>query len=120
MDIIWNFGGAISYILGLLFKVKVQNWKMFLGLPDISYTSGVKSRCWVQAYVFRKLKVTPWGQALLPPELLYNLAKHAYSKRTDTARQTVVGKWTDEYAGRQTARSCCSQPSERWICALTT
>ena len=50
-----------------LFKVNVQIWKMFLGslkfeyvlgMPDIPYILGVKSRCWVQcqALVFRKLE----------------------------------------------------------------
>ena len=43
-------GGVISINLGL-FKVNVQIWKMFeyvLGMPDIPYILGVKSRCWVQ------------------------------------------------------------------------
>ena len=48
--------GVISINLGL-FKVNVQIWKMFfgslkfeyvLGMPDIPYILGVKSRCWVQ------------------------------------------------------------------------
>ena len=47
------------------------------------------------------------GQAPLTPELLDNLAKQAYKKskeqRTNTARQTASGKWTDRYAGRQKA-----------------
>ena len=47
---------VISINLGL-FKVNVQIWKMFLGslkfeyvlgMPDIPYMLGVKSRCWVQ------------------------------------------------------------------------
>ena len=51
-----RFGGVISINLGL-FKVNVQIWKMFLGslkfkyvlgMPDIPYILGVKSRCWVQ------------------------------------------------------------------------
>ena len=51
-----HFGGVISINLGL-FKVNVQIWKMFLGslkfeyvlgMPDIPYILGVKSRCWVQ------------------------------------------------------------------------
>ena len=51
-----RFGGVISINLGL-FKVNVQIWKMFLGslkfeyvlgMPDILYILGVKSRCWVQ------------------------------------------------------------------------
>ena len=50
------FGGVIFINLGL-FKVNVQIWKMFLGslqfeyvlgMPDIPYILGVKSRCWVQ------------------------------------------------------------------------
>ena len=49
-------GGVISIDLGL-FKFNVQIWKMFLGslkfeyvlgMPDIPYILGVKSRCWVQ------------------------------------------------------------------------
>ena len=52
----FTFWGVISINLGL-FKVNVQIWKMFLGLlkfeyvlgmPDIPYILGVKSRCWVQ------------------------------------------------------------------------
>ena len=48
--------GVISINLGL-FKVNVQIWKMFLGslkfeyvlgMPDIPYILGVKSRCCVQ------------------------------------------------------------------------
>ena len=48
--------GVISINLGL-FKVNVQIWKMFLGslkfeyvlgMPDIPYILGVRSRCWVQ------------------------------------------------------------------------
>ena len=48
--------GVISINLGL-FKVNVQIWKMFLGslkfeyvlgMPNIPYILGVKSRCWVQ------------------------------------------------------------------------
>ena len=51
-----RFWGVISINLGL-FKVNVQIWKMFLGslkfeydlgMPDIPYILGVKSRCWVQ------------------------------------------------------------------------
>ena len=51
-----TFWGVISINLGL-FKVNVQIWKMFLGslkfeyilgMPDIPYILGVKSRCWVQ------------------------------------------------------------------------
>ena len=49
-------GGVISINLGL-FKVNCQIWKMFLGtlkfeyvlgMSDIPYILGVKSRCWVQ------------------------------------------------------------------------
>ena len=52
----FTFRGVISTNLGL-FKVNVQIWKMFLGslkfeyvlgMPDIPYILGVKSRCWVQ------------------------------------------------------------------------
>ena len=52
----FNVLGVISINLGL-FKVNVQIWKMFLGslkfeyvlgMPDIPYIFGVKSRCWVQ------------------------------------------------------------------------
>ena len=52
----FTFWGVISINLGL-FKVNVQIWKMFLGslkfeyvlgMPDIPYILGVKSRCWVQ------------------------------------------------------------------------
>ena len=51
-----TFWGVISINLGF-FKVNVQIWKMFLwslkfeyvlGMPDIPYILGVKSRCWVQ------------------------------------------------------------------------
>ena len=51
-----RFGGSFLFNLGL-FKVNVQIWKMFLGslkfeyvlgMPDIPYILGVKSRCWVQ------------------------------------------------------------------------
>ena len=54
--IFFKFWGVISINLGL-FKVNVQIWKMFLGslkfefvlgMPDIPYILGVKSRCWVQ------------------------------------------------------------------------
>ena len=52
----FTFWGVISINLGL-FKVIVQIWNMFLGslkfeyvlgMPDIPYILGVKSRCWVQ------------------------------------------------------------------------
>ena len=52
----FTFWGVISINLGL-FKINVQIWKMFLGslkfqyvlgMPDIPYILGVKSRCWVQ------------------------------------------------------------------------
>ena len=52
----FTFLGVISIHLGL-FKVNVQIWKMFLGslkfeyvlgMSDITYILGVKSRCWVQ------------------------------------------------------------------------
>ena len=56
----------------------------------------------------KNLKYPQWGQAPLPPELLDNLAIQAYKKskerRTNTARQTAIGKWTDKYAGRQAGR----------------
>ena len=51
-----RFGGSFLSIWGF-FKVSDQIWKMFLGslkseyvlgMPDISYILGVKSRCWVQ------------------------------------------------------------------------
>ena len=54
--IFFTFWGVISINMGL-FKVNVQIWKMFLGslkfeyvlgMPDIPYILGVKSRCWVQ------------------------------------------------------------------------
>ena len=54
--IFFTFWGVISINLGL-FKVNVQICKMFLGslkfeyilgMPDIPYILGVKSRCWVQ------------------------------------------------------------------------
>ena len=40
-DIFWTFWGVISYILGLFLKVKVQNWKMFLGLLNLKYFLGM-------------------------------------------------------------------------------
>ena len=52
----FKFWGVISINLGL-FKVNVQIWKMILGslkfefvlgMPDIPYILGEKSRCWVQ------------------------------------------------------------------------
>ena len=53
-------GGSFLYILGL-FKVKIQNWNIFLGMPDIpdfffflgggGVGGGVNRRCWVQAFV---------------------------------------------------------------------
>ena len=53
------------------FMVKVQIWRIFLGLLNFKYFSrmclifliflGIKSRCWVQAYVFEKIKLTPMG-----------------------------------------------------------
>ena len=60
---VWRYDEIMIYFLyvlvghlGLL-KVNVQIWKMFLGslkfeyvlgMPDIPYILGVKSRCWVQ------------------------------------------------------------------------
>ena len=75
----FTFWGVISINLGL-FKVNVQIWKMFLGslkfeyvlgMPDIPYILGVKSRCWVQcqALVFRKL------------ESIQNMVRHTYHLR---------------------------------------
>ena len=49
--------GCHFYQFGAFYKVNVQIWKMFLGslkfeyvlgMPDIPYILGVKSRCWVQ------------------------------------------------------------------------
>ena len=70
--------GAISINLGL-FKVKVQIRKMFLGLLNFKYFFwvclifliflGVKSRCWVQAYVFKKI------------ESIQNMVRHTYHLR---------------------------------------
>ena len=49
--------------------LRLQNFKIFLGMPDISDSffwgggggGGGNSRCWVQAYVRRKIESTPWG-----------------------------------------------------------
>ena len=75
--------GSHFYQFGL-FMVKVQIWKIFLGLLNLKYFFwiclifliflGIKSRSWVQAYVFGKN--TP-----LTPELLDNLAKQAYKNQ---------------------------------------
>ena len=55
--------GVISIHFRAFLKVKVQYWKMCLGLLNVKYFLGMldipyifwgKSRCWVQAYVFRK------------------------------------------------------------------
>ena len=65
-----TFWGVISILFRAFLKVKVQYWKMclgllnfkyFLGMPDIPYIFGEKSRCWVQAYVFRKNESIPKG-----------------------------------------------------------
>ena len=63
---VWRYDEIMIYFLYVLgghfyqfgaFKVNVQIWKMFLGslkfeyvlgMPDIPYILGVKSRCWVQ------------------------------------------------------------------------
>ena len=65
LDFFWE---SFLYIFRHFLKVKVHNWKMFFGMPDIPYTykyilggGGVKSRCWVQAYVFRKIESIPNG-----------------------------------------------------------
>ena len=59
-----TFWGVISIIWGFS-KVKVQilkmflgllNFKFFLGMPESPYIFGIKSRCWVQAFVFRNKK----------------------------------------------------------------
>ena len=79
------FGESFLYILGLFLEVKVQNWKMCLGLLNFKYFWGmpyipyifdyffggmggggrVKSRCWAQAYLFRKMKESPMGSGTL-------------------------------------------------------
>ena len=67
MDI---FGESFLYKIVLFLKANVQKWKMFLGLLnskyflgmlDIPYIFGVKSRCWIQAYVLRKIESMPHG-----------------------------------------------------------
>ena len=54
---VWGGGGGVISINLGLFKVNVQILKMFwgslkfeygLGMPDIPYILGVKSRCWFQ------------------------------------------------------------------------
>ena len=78
---LYYFGGSFIYILGF-FKVKIQNGKNFWGrkisflgggggMPDIPDFFGgggvggrwfwVNSRCWVQACVWKKIEITPWG-----------------------------------------------------------
>ena len=68
-----RFGESFLSIRGF-FMVKVQIWKIFLGLLNFKYflsmpaipdIFGIKSRSWVQAYVFRKIKSNPNGFRIL-------------------------------------------------------
>ena len=68
--IFWMFWGVISIHFGDFLKVKVQYWKMCLSLLNFKYFwacliflifFGEKSRCWVQACVFRKIESIPNG-----------------------------------------------------------
>ena len=66
--------GIISIFLGYLFKVKVQNGNIFGGRSILNSFGvclilpiffGENNRCWVQAYVFRKVERTLHGVASL-------------------------------------------------------
>ena len=71
----WASLRVISMQLGSFFKVKVQNWDIFLGRYNFKYFFGVleipdifgaNGRCWVRAYVCRKIRVPPLGLVHLP------------------------------------------------------